>query len=217
MNYKYLLWDLDGTLINSKKGIINCLQYALERLSYPCPPEDELDWIIGPPLSSSFSRLLQTDDSDLVEEAVRLYRERYGVKGMYEHEVFPGIAELLQDLSEAGYVNLLATSKAKFYADQILDHFHLSRYFTGGLGSELNGNLREKDELIRAVLKQIPQAEKQECIMIGDRYFDIWGAKENGIDVIAVEYGYGDREELEKAGPTYQLTKVADLRTFFLS
>ncbi len=216
MIYKYLLWDLDGTIMNSKKGIVRCIQYALESLNHPCPPEQELDWVIGPPLFDSFYKLLDTEDENLVNEAIRLYRERYRTKGMYEHEVFLGVRELLSDLHGQGFINLLATSKAQVFADQILNHFNLKSYFSGGHGSELNGHLGEKKALINAVLKQVPEGDRGQCLMIGDRFYDVCGAKENQIDVMAVGYGYGSREELTEAGATYYCTSVEELRRFFI-
>lgn len=216
MKYKYLLWDLDGTITSSKQGIVRCIQYALGKLHYPCPPENKLDWVIGPPLFHSFHKLLDTEDEGLVHEAVRLYRERYQHEGILEHELFPGISELLHDLPPAGYINLLATSKAQVYAERILRHFELESCFAGGRGSDLNGHLADKKELIRAILEQIPPDGHEACLMIGDRYYDVYGARENQIDVAAVGYGYGGAEELLPAKPTYFCASVADLRSLLL-
>lgn len=195
---------------------MNCIHYALEKLNHPCPPANELDWVIGPPLFNSFFKLLDTKDEKLVHEAVRLYRERYQREGILEHELFPGIKELLHDAQQAGYRNLLATSKAKVYADRILRHFELESCFAGGLGSDLNGHLADKKDLIQAILAQVPPNAHRLCLMIGDRYYDVYGAKENQVDVAAVGYGYGGREELLQAEPTYFCPSVEDLRLFLL-
>ena len=215
MKYTYLLWDLDGTLIDPKEGIVRCTQYALEKLNYPVPDGKDLDWIIGPPLFKSFYTLLHTEDDQLVQEAVRLYRERYSAKGIYEHVLYPGIRDLLSDLQKTGYINLLATSKVSAYAQRILQHFEIDRFFAGGRGSEPDGRLAEKPDLIRAILAQVPAASPDQCLMIGDRRYDIEGARANAIDVLSVGYGYGTREELAQAGPTYFLPTVTALRDFF--
>lgn len=211
MRYNVLLWDLDGTLTDPKVGITLSVQYALSRLDYPLPKADDLDWIIGPPLRESFRTLLRTTDEALLDRAIMLYRERYKVIGLYENVVYPGIPELLSQLKDKGCMHLLATSKPGVFAEKILQHFLIDSYFSVIMGSELNGQFVEKEVLIREVLKNVPSDLRQKTAMIGDRRFDVHGARANHIDVISVGYGYGTVEELQNAKPDFIVQSVRDL------
>lgn len=211
MRYNVLLWDLDGTLTDSKEGITLSVQYALERLDYPPQKADNLDWIIGPPLKESFKTLLQTTDDDFLNRAISIYRERYQEIGIYENIVYPGIPELLHQLKEKGCRHLLATSKPRVFAEKILEHFLLDSYFSVIMGSELNGQFVEKDCLIAEVLKTVPASSRSKTVMIGDRNYDVHGARANHIDVISVGYGFGTIEELRVASPDFIVQSVADL------
>ena len=212
MRYDVLLWDLDGTLTDPKVGVTLSVQYALNRLDYPLREADDLDWIIGPPLKESFKTLLQTTDETLLNQAITIYRERYKDLGLYENIVYPGIPELLRQLKERGCRHLLATSKPRVFAEKILQHFSLDSYFSVIMGSELSGQLVEKDVLIAEVLKMVPIDLRSKTVMIGDRRFDIEGARANGIDVISVGYGYGTLEELKTASPDFIVPNVSDLK-----
>ena len=211
MRYDVLLWDLDGTLTDNKEGITLSIQYALNRLDYPFPAVDDLDWIIGPPLKESFRILLQTSDETLLNRAITLYRERYQESGLYENIVYSGIPELLAQLKEKGCRHLLATSKPRVFAEKILQHFSLDAYFSVIMGSELNGHFVEKDVLIAEVLKKVAVGSLAKTVMIGDRRYDVQGARANGIDVISVGYGYGTIEELRIAAPDFIVPSVQDL------
>lgn len=217
MRYNVLLWDLDGTLTDSKVGIILSVQYALNRLDYPLRSEDDLDWIIGPPLKDSFKILLQTTDETLVNRAVAIYRERYREVGLYENIVYPGIPELLVHLKEKGCRHLLATSKPRIFAEKILQHFSLASSFDVIMGSELNGQFGEKDVLIAEVLKNVPPELRSKTVMIGDRCYDVQGARANGIDIISAGYGYGSIEELSGASPNFIVSSVKDLEELLLA
>jgi phosphoglycolate phosphatase len=211
VRYHVLLWDLDGTLTDPKEGITLSVQYALSRLDYPFPKADDLDWVIGPPLKESFRTLLQSTDEVLLNQAMTFYRERYREIGLYENIVYPGIPNLLAQLREKGCRHLLATSKPKVFAEKILQHFLLDSYFSVIMGSELNGQFVEKDGLIAEVLKTIPASSRSKTVMIGDRRYDVHGARANQIDVISVGYGYGTAEELRVASPDFIVQSVADL------
>ena len=211
MLYDVLLWDLDGTLTDPKVGITRSVQYALNQLDYPVPETDDLDWVIGPPLKESFETLLQTTDEALLNQAIILYRQRYTEVGLYENIVYPGIPELLFQLKEKGCKHLLATSKPRVFAEVILQHFSLDRYFDIIMGSELNGQFVEKETLIGEVLKRVPQGLQSKPVMIGDRRYDVHGARANQIDIIAVGYGYGTVEELQAARPDFVVPSVQDL------
>lgn len=217
MRYDVLLWDLDGTLTDPKVGITLSVQQALKRLKYPFPEADRLEWVIGPPLKDSFRILLQTTEIDLVDQAIALYRERYQTIGLYENVVYPGIPELLGRLKEQGCKHLLATSKPRIFAEKILRHFALESYFSVIMGSELNGQFAEKEALIAEVLKKVPAGSRSKTVMIGDRSYDVRGARANQIDVISVGYGYGSIEELQEASPNFIAPSVKDIEKILFS
>lgn len=193
----HLFFDLDGTLTDPKLGITRCIQYALECLGRPVPQADELEWCIGPPLAESFEVIL--GDAALATEALGLYRERFADRGMFENAVYDGVGSLLDRLSREERSIYLATSKPKIYADRILEHFGLDRYFAATFGAELDGTRANKSDLLRYALSTTG-APNAHSIMIGDRHHDIDGARANEMRSIGVLYGYGSEKELKDAG-----------------
>ena len=191
------LFDLDGTLTDPKVGITRSVQYALERLGRPVPEADALTWMIGPPLIAGFTELLGgTHD---VQEAVRLYRERYSDVGLFENEVYAGIPALLRQLQGRDLRLYVATSKLNVFARRILDHFDLSSSFVEIYGSEPDNRNADKSDLIRHILDR-ERFDPARAVMIGDRKHDAIGARANGIASIGVTWGYGSRQELKDAG-----------------
>ena len=205
-----LLFDLDGTLTDPFIGISRSIQYAMEKLGQPIPAADDLRWCIGPPLKLGFARLLDTQDDEVTDEAVRLYRERYATVGKFENSLIPGIPEILAALSARGHFLSVATSKLKTFARDIVDHFDLGRYFDALHGAELDGRNAMKGDLVRHILAT-ERIEPANAIMIGDREHDIQGAEANGVAAIGVLWGYGDRLELERAGARLIATHPSQL------
>jgi phosphoglycolate phosphatase len=193
-----LLFDLDGTLTDPFVGITRSVQYAMERLGRSVPAADDLKWCIGPPLKLAFARLLDTSDEAALDEAVRLYRERYAATGKYENSLIDGVPEMLAALVGKGYFLTVATSKLKTYAGDIIDHFDLRPYFHALHGSELDGRNSAKGDLVNHILAS-EQIEPADAVMIGDRSHDVVGASANGVPAIGVLWGYGDRAELAGA------------------
>jgi phosphoglycolate phosphatase len=197
-----LFFDLDGTLSDPSEGITRSVQHALERLGRPFPPKSELTRFIGPPLRWTFPKLLDTDDKELVETAVNYYRERYEDVGLFENEVYPGIPELLRQLHDDGYLLYVITSKPKVYADRIIRHFGLDRFFIEVYGPELDGRFDEKRELVGFILHQ--RCLDPRCtVMIGDRASDIESGRAYGTRAIGVTYGFGTLEEITAAKPDH--------------
>ena len=212
---KNILIDLDGTLTDPKVGITTSARYGLEKIGHPISDEINIDWIIGPPLKASLAKILNVEaDHVLAEQALMGYRERFAVKGLYENHVFEGVAETLAELKRRGYRLFVATAKPTVYAKQILEHFDLAQYFSDIHGSELNGDRTNKAELIQYILVQ-QQLQADQCMMVGDREHDIFGARHNGIETIAVSYGYGSQEELEVAQPKYKIDRFNQLLDYF--
>lgn len=197
---KYLLFDLDGTLTDSKEGITQSVQYALEKMNVEPPTMDALAWIIGPPLTDVFSNLLNTDDKKQIKKAIDFYRERYVDRCAIENKPYDGIHYTLENLVNYGYKLYLATSKPWKYAGKILDHFNMRDYFTSVHGSELDGTRDYKEDLIGYVLN-IHNLSNTKSLMIGDRHYDIRGAKFNKMRSIGVTYGYGSLKEIQSAEP----------------
>lgn len=211
MEFNYIFFDLDGTLTDSGIGIISSVKYALKKYGIEEENSDKLKRFIGPPLTDSFMEYYGFDFCK-AKEAVEYYREYYSEKGMYENELYSGIKELLAGLKRESKTVVLATSKPKFYAEKILEYFGILHYFDFIIGSNLDGTLSDKKEIIYEALKISGTALKKESVvMVGDRKFDIEGANYNGIKSIAVLYGYGSYEELEKAGAHYKAASVEEI------
>ncbi|MGG2097765.1 HAD-IA family hydrolase [Acinetobacter haemolyticus] len=210
MTIKNILIDLDGTLTDPKTGIHGSIRYALEKLNQPLADEVDLNWTIGPPLKASLAKLLDTQDDDLAEQALAAYRERFSVTGLFENEVYPTVEGTLRHLQTQGYQLFLATAKPTVYAKQILAHFQLDQYFTEMYGSELTGERTNKADLIAYILEQ-EQLNAQHCIMVGDRQYDVIGARANGIETIAVNYGYGTTQELAQVQPVAYISEFGQL------
>lgn len=208
--YKYVLFDLDGTLTNPEIGITSSVMYALEKFNIMVEDRKELHPFIGPPLDYSFQTYygLSEEESQL---AIKYYRERFSVKGLYENEVYEGVDNLLQQLKDSGKTLIIATSKPEEFTLKILKHFELYKYFDYVAGATMDGSRGEKADVIRHALEISGIKDKSEAIMIGDRKYDILGAKENGLDSIGVLFGFGDYEELAEAGADYIAENVQDI------
>jgi phosphoglycolate phosphatase len=203
-----LFFDLDGTLTDPRPGIVRSIQYALERLGHSVPHENELLWCIGPPLKASFIELL--GDQEQADQAVALYRERFGETGLYENRVYDGIESLLVSLVEEEFSLYVATSKPHVYATRILEHFGLIQHFDQVFGSELSGERVDKTELLGFALDRTG-FRAGGSLMVGDRSHDMIGAHNNEMKTVGVLYGYGSREELESAGAGTIVAQVDDL------
>ncbi len=208
-----ILFDLDGTLSDPKIGITHCVRYALEKLGHDTPTnDDDLTWMIGPPLLTSFEQMLSNKND--AQKALKFYRERFSTIGLYENEVYDDIPQILQTLQESGHKLFVATSKPRIFAAKIIDHFGLSNFFTKVHGSELDGTNGDKTELLAHIIK-FNQLDRSQTTMIGDRKFDIIGAHNNKLASIGVLYGYGDILELKEAGAQTLCQKPRDLLNSF--
>lgn len=211
-----ILLDLDGTLTDPKEGILNSLRFGLERLGRPIPPDEDLLSCIGPPLRDGFGRLLETDDPEILDRAVAHYREWFADTGIFENAVYDGIADALESLRSEGQALFLATSKPLVFAERILDHFDLRRFFSGTYGSGLDGSLSDKTELIAHIIKQ-ERLGSDTTTMVGDRKHDAIGAIANGVRPVGALWGYGSRPELEAAGCTLLCPSPFELPTMLSS
>ena len=199
--HKYIFFDLDGTLIQSEFGIFESARYALEKLGVESKDDDFMRKMIGPPLYVSFHDLYGMDDETSLE-AVRLYREHYGKIGLYKSPLYEGIEEVLRNLKKNGALLAVVTGKPADLSVRILEHFKIYDLFETVVGPDRKSKDPKKVDLINHAIKalNINPEDHMNTVMVGDRCFDIEGAKEAGIRSAGVLYGYGSREELEKSG-----------------
>jgi len=208
MNRPCVLLDLDGTLTDSRPGILGSIHHALRALGHTPDPTQDLTWIIGPPLEDVVARVLAHYNDTRGPEAVAEYRRHYGEVGLYQNSVYPGIPEALAGLRAGGRDLVLATAKRTAFAIRILEHFGLSPLFRAIYGSEGDGMLDHKPELIAHILaREKPPA----AIMVGDRSHDIVGAHANRLRAIGVAWGYGGVPELTQAGADAIAARPEDL------
>ena len=216
MKYTYLLLDLDGTITDSMIGITRSVQYALKHFGIEVKDLTQLCPFIGPPLKDSFKEFYHFTEEE-ADIAGLKYHEYFAEKGIFENTVYPGIETFFRQQKNEGKTLLLATSKPEPLANQILDHFEIASYFDFIGGATFDDSRSAKNDVIRYVLESNDLTNrKKECIMIGDRRHDIEGARANGISSAGVLYGYGNREELLKAGADYIVNDLQELQTILL-
>lgn len=208
--YKYIFFDLDGTLTDPGIGITNAVMYSLKKYNIEVSDRSELYKFIGPPLRDSYSKYYGMSAEE-AEQAVAYYREYYGVTGLFENEVYEGVPELLCKLKEEGYKLVLATSKPDKFSIAILKHFDLYEYFDFCACATFDGARDSKTSVIKYALESLNISDTTEVLMIGDRHHDVNGARECGIEAIGVTYGYGDRTEHEEDGAAYIADTVDEI------
>ena len=208
MMIRNILFDLDGTLTDPKVGITTCIAYAAEKEGLGVYDPEQFVSFIGPPLKEMFMSYFKVND-DVGDRLLKYYRERFSTVGLFENTPYEGIHNLLDGLADKKLY--VATSKPEVYSVRILEKFNLIRYFKSVYGSQLDGKHTDKSKLISYLMTN-EGLSPEECIMVGDRKFDIVGAKENGIKSVAVMYGYGNLEEFADAGADYIVQSVDELK-----
>ena len=205
---KTILFDLDGTLADSREGILNSIQYALSEFGIN-EQKENLGMFLGPPAHIAFQEFYGFSEEKAFE-ITNVFRKRYAEKGIYENQLYDGITELLQKLYSDGKKLCVATSKPEIYTEKVLTHFDIRRYFDVVVGSDLEGKFCKKIDIIAKTI-ELGGYDKDCCVMVGDRKYDIVGAKENGIKSIAVLYGYGNTEEFTLSGADYIARNVEEI------
>lgn len=194
-----VLFDLDGTIIDSFEGITKCVQYALNSHGVEVESLDELRDYIGPPLKYSFQKHYGFDD-ETTDDLIGKYRERFDETGIFENELYPGVEDALRELKNRGYRIALASSKPEDACRRILDQHGLLDYFDEVVGASLDGRISTKESVLLEVIRRMELSGPKEAVLIGDTVFDVEGARQVGMDCIAVTYGFGSRNDLEQAG-----------------
>lgn len=216
MKYKYLLFDLDGTLTDPKEGITTSVQYSLKSFGIDEPDLDKLEPFIGPPLKDSFMKYYGFNEEQ-AQKAIVKYREWFSPTGIFQNRIYPGTAQMLAALKNEGKVLAVASSKPTVFVEKILNHFEIRQYFDVVVGSELNGVRGSKEEVVEEALRQLSASiDKEHTAMIGDREFDVFGGKEHGLTTVGVTFGYAGEGELEAAGADYIVNTVEELRRLLI-
>lgn len=213
--YHYIFFDLDGTLTDSKEGILNCLRYAFEKMGKPVPAEETLLKFIGPPLQDSYMEYCGFTEEEALR-GIRLFRERYAPIGKFENAAAPGMPELCARLKEQGFVLALASSKPEEMCVPICEKFGFAPSMTVITGSPPVGDWSKAD-VIRETMRRLglTEADKPSILMVGDRKFDVLGARECGIACVGVEFfGYAAPGELAEAGAVAVVRTAEELEAF---
>lgn len=208
--YRYIFFDLDGTLTDPGEGITKSVAYALDKFGIHVEDRSSLNKFIGPPLKDSFMAYYGFSEED-AQKAVEYYREYFGVTGLFENRPYDGIYDVLETLKNRGYILAVATSKPEVYTERILEKFSLSGYFDHVAGATLDSSRVKKSDVIAHAVRLAGVTDMKQILMAGDRKHDVEGAKAHGIDCAGVLYGYGSRQELADAGADYILEKPADI------
>ncbi|MCI8418273.1 MAG: HAD-IA family hydrolase [Lachnospiraceae bacterium] len=216
--YHTVLFDLDGTLTDSQEGITKCVQHALSYFGIQEQDEEKLKLFIGPPLDDMFMELYGFSP-EKAREAREKYRERFSTVGLFENRPYEGIRELLVTLKEQGVILGVATSKPEIFSRKILEKFNLNSYFTVISGADLEGIHGSKADVIRGALKLLNRRpeETEGILMVGDRKYDVEGARECGLPCVGVGFGFAPPGELCEAGAAYYAETVADLKELLVA
>lgn len=192
------LFDLDGTLIHSEAGIVGAMRHALAKMGHEPPSQAVLRTWIGPPLRQTFPTVVG-DDPAAIEAAVAHYSDHFDAQGWAEYDVYEGIAEVVETLAARGWTLVIATTKVLPRAQRIIDNLPFGRHFARVYAPTGEGRHSEKAEMIARALADFGVAA-EDAVMVGDRHFDIEGARANGVHSIGVTWGFGGRDELVQAG-----------------
>ncbi|MDD4839965.1 MAG: HAD hydrolase-like protein [Clostridia bacterium] len=212
---RYALFDLDGTLTNSEGGIARCITTALNSIGIEDVSDERIKEMIGPPFRVSM-KIFYDMEGEVVDKMLSVYRDQYDIDGWSDNVVYDGIMDLLKKLHEAGIILAVATSKPRRFTEKIVKHFGFSPYFSFVGAATDDGVLDRKSAVIESVLKNLNIENRDEVIMIGDRKYDIIGAKETQVASMGILWGFGDREELAEAGADYIMETTQDVANFFL-
>ncbi|MCB0538321.1 MAG: HAD hydrolase-like protein [Chitinophagales bacterium] len=215
MKYNYVIFDFDGTLFDSRKGIVSSIKYALNYMKIPVPSNEVLTSFIGPPLLKTFQNHFGLSEADSIKALTKL-RDYYSEKGVFDSEPYAGILELLEKLNKNDFPIAIATAKPTYYANQILEHNKWQHLFKTVRGSDMNSELFPKSRTISEAMTDLSISKYNNVVMVGDTIYDIKGATECNIASIAVNYGYGKTQDLKDAKPTHFVENVEELASLLV-
>lgn len=215
MKFEHVFFDLDGTLTDSQEGILNSFRNLFSHYGLEIPDYKTLCTYIGPPLMLTMTEGFGFSEEQ-ARESVVVFRSYYDSKGYMENRVYDGIEKLLSDLKNKGIKLTVATSKPEVTAKKIIKHFGLDKYFDNVCGSGSDESRSKKSEVIEYAIQTNKITDRSKILMVGDRKFDVQGAKETGLKCAGVLFGYGNEDELKKAGADYIAKAPADILDFVL-
>ena len=207
---KAVLFDLDGTLVDSSEGITKSVQYALKHFGIEENDLSKLQVFIGPPLGESFMRYYGFS-KEQADEGILVYRERYKPIGIFECNLYPGVRECISQLREQGYLIGVASSKPEKFCKMILEHFDVLSLFDDVVGATEDGSIGTKEEVLNEVMRRWADIPKENMCLIGDTIFDVEGANLVGIPSIGVSFGFGNTDEMMRAGAKGICDRMMDL------
>lgn len=211
--YKFVLFDLDGTLSQSSEGIRKSLEHAITSLNKLLPDLDDYTLYIGPPLLDTFRNICGFDEESC-QKGLVLYRDFYNEKGKYLNRLYDGIADVLEKLKQSGVKTAVCTSKYEKFAEEIIDILGITGYFDAICGSTFDGSRKDKKDLIPYALKSLGgsiELDRDKTVMLGDTYFDARGARLCGVDFVGVKYGYGSTDAMQNEGAEVFADTPADI------
>lgn len=214
---KFVLFDLDGTISDSREGIIKSFQYALKELGEKVLTENDLLKFIGPPLMDTMQNSLNLP-YEVASKGKDLFRDRYGKVGKYENKLYDGINEVIYTLTQHKILLGIATSKPERYAKDILEHFGIIGFFPIIVGASMDDSFSKKIEIMKKAIEhgKLRNPEINEIYMVGDRCYDMESSKKLGVTAIGVAYGFGSVEELKESGADYICDKPQDILPIIL-
>ena len=212
-----VIFDFDGTVADTGKGVFGSVRYAINKEGLPMPSESDIKSFAGPPLFDSFMRVFDGISEELGDKLVADYRENYSAGGIYEFDLYDGMEALLKKLRRAGVKTAIASSKPIVFIQQILDNCGLAKYFDIPVGATLDKTDPSKSDIVGSAKEQLAALGCTKPLMVGDRMFDIVGAKSQNVPVAAVLFGYGSREEFEEYGADYIVKDCDELAEIIFS
>lgn len=209
--YNYVIFDFDGTVVDTGEGILKSLQYSFEQMGHEVPSMEDLKRFIGPPVHYSYTHFYGIRE-DEVGSYIRKYRERYTEKGIYECHMYQGVSELIDALKEKGVKVGVASSKPLRLIYAVADHLNITDKFDAIVGVRVDdSNHSTKTGLVLEAMEQLGAKEKEKVLMVGDRCFDIDGAKGAGVASCGVLWGYGSEDEFRKHEADYIVEKAEEI------
>ena len=211
--YKYIFWDMDGTIINSYPGVVESVLYALKHFGLTETNPEIMRRFIGPPLRVTFGEIYHMDETQ-IEQAVEKYRENYNAGGMFKCEVYPGITQAMDAFQKAGFKQIIASSKPEHMCRLLLDRFGLIEKMDDVVGASLDGRIDSKQQVLEEAFRRLGNPDKREVVLIGDTKYDAIGAKSVDIDCIGITYGFGTREELVEHDAVQVFETIEEVTAF---
>lgn len=197
--YDYILFDLDGTLVESAKSVEVSIAHAMQTLHLPCPDLSDYSKYVGPPLEDTMRGMCAVPE-ELIPRAMAIYRDYYDESGQESNRLFDGVVDILKALRESGFKTAVCTSKNEPVAEMVCEKMGLSPYLDAICGSTLDGSRKAKADLIPYALDVLGCTDKEKALMVGDTHFDARGAQLAGVDFLGVTFGYGTVESMKACG-----------------